>query len=424
MGFQYSSRTIPGNLSPLDVMLAEIALRIQLSPTDHGKAVERYETVSDWIDRPDSPLHGRVELTYPQGSMAIGATIARSSERDEYDIDAMAQLGLPRGTDPEVALSLLETSIRGERGSRYHGMAVRRTRCVTIRYADGMHLDVTPAVLLPELRERTSVIFHSKPEDPREPKKSLYANPWGFAEWFTARTPASADLTFAEYFEQRSLEEVRLRMLAEAAAEPVPDQLPAYRKSRALIALQLIKRFRNLRYERRPGLRRPPSVLLSKYVADHANRTTTLAEELLHQASAVLGTFQAAQRGGRLVHEENPTCRADLLTDRWPASLQDQDRFIAELRELAQELTRLIAGTPLDETRKILGGLFGERLGHDVVAQYIERYGQQAQQGSGAHLPGTGQIPAVGVMLGTATAGARSTRAHSFFGDKQEPAYP
>ena len=88
--FQSLGRDIPGNLGPLDVMLAEIALRIQLSPTDHGKAVDRYETVSQWIDRPDSPLHGRVQLTYPQGSMAIGATIARDSERDEYDIDAMA----------------------------------------------------------------------------------------------------------------------------------------------------------------------------------------------------------------------------------------------------------------------------------------------------------------------------------------------
>ena len=419
MEFQYPGRDIPGNLSPLDVMLTEIALRIQLSPTDHGKAVARYEAVSQWIDRPDSPLHGRVELTYPQGSMAIGATIARSSERDEHDIDAMAQLLLARGTDPEVALSLLDTSIRGERGSRYHDMTVRRTRCVTIEYADGMHLDVTPAVLLPELRARTSVIFHSKPEDPREPRKRLYANPWGFAEWFTAMTPAAADEAFAEYFEQRCLEETRLRMMAEAATEPVPDQLPAYRKSRAVIALQLIKRFRNLRYERRADLRRPPSVLLCKYVADHANRTTTLADEVLHQATAMLEIFEAAQRAGGLVHEENPTCQADVLTDRWPTSPEDQQHFIGDLRELTQKLARLIEGAALEEMRQILAGLFGERPARDVVSDYIERYGSQVKQGSGAHLPGTGQIPAAAVMLGSVPAVAQSTPPHRFFGDEQ-----
>ena len=420
MEFQYPGRDIPGNLSPLDVMLAEIALRIQLSPTDHGKAVARYEAVSQWIDRPDSPLHGRVQLTYPQGSMAIEATIARSSERDEHDIDAMAQLLLAHETDPEVALSLLDTSIRGEHGSRYHDMTVRRTRCVTIEYADGMHLDVTPAVLLPELRARTSVIFHSKPEDPTEPRKRLYANPWGFADWFSAMTPAAADDAFAQYFERRSLEETRLRMMAEAATEPVPDQLPAYRKSRALIALQLIKRFRNLRYERRPNLRRPPSVLLCKYVADHANRTTTLAEEVLHQATVMLAKFEAAQQAGRLVHEENPTCQADVLTDRWPTSPEDQQHFIGDLRELTQKLARLIEGAALEEMRQILAGLFGERPARDVVSDYIERYGSQVKQGSGAHLPGTGQIPAVGVMLASAPAVARSTPPHSFFGDEQE----
>ena len=100
MGIQYPIRGIPGTFSPLDVMLAEIALRIQLSPTDHGKAVERYEAVSKWIERRDSPLHGLVETTYAQGSMAIGATTARSSELDGHDIDAMVQLRLPREIDP------------------------------------------------------------------------------------------------------------------------------------------------------------------------------------------------------------------------------------------------------------------------------------------------------------------------------------
>ena len=420
MEFQSPRRHDAGNLTPLDVMLAEIGLRIQLSPTDHGKAVDRYETVSQWIDRPGSPLHGLVEQTYAQGSMAIGATIARSSERDEYDIDAMAQLTLARETDPEVALSLLETSIRGERGSRYHDMTIRRTRCVTIEYADGMHLDLTPAILLPELRQRTSFIFHSKPEDPREPRNRLYANPWGFAEWFAGMTPATADRALADYFEQRSLEETRLRMIAEAATEPVPDQLPAYRKSRALIALQLIKRFRNLRYESRANLRRPPSVLLSKYVADHANQTATLGDEVLHQASTMLEVFDTAQRAGRRVYEQNPTCQADVLTDRWPASLQDQSRFVGDLREFTQKLARLIEGAPLEEMRNILGDLFGERRTRDVVSDYVERYGEQVKQGSGSYLPGAAQIPAAGVMLGSAPVAARSTPPHTFFGEERE----
>ena len=419
MEIQPDAPHIPHNLSPLDAMLADVALRIQLSPTDHGKAVARYEALAEWLERPDSLLRDRVELVYPQGSMAIAATIARSSERDEYDIDAMAQLGLPRGTDPEHALSLLDRSIRGDPGSRYHGMAVRRTRCMTIRYADGMHLDITPAVRLIEQPERTSYIFHSKPEDPSEPKQRLHANPYGFAEWFIAATAVSIDVAFAEYFEHRSLEDARLRLLAKGETEPVPDQMPVFRKSRALIALQLIKRFRNLRYEVRTGLRRPPSVLLSKLVADHAHRGTTLADELLQQATALADWLQAARRAGHLVSELNPACPLDVLTDRWPANLAEQDRFVADLRELTSKLERLILGTRLEETRAILTDLFGERPAREVVDAYVKRYGAQVQQGRGSHFPVTGQIPVAAVTAVATPALARPTPPHKFYGDRE-----
>ena len=57
---------------PVDLLLADVAIRVQLSRTDYGKAVERYETINEWIEREDSPLKDRVHLFYPQGSMAIG----------------------------------------------------------------------------------------------------------------------------------------------------------------------------------------------------------------------------------------------------------------------------------------------------------------------------------------------------------------
>jgi hypothetical protein len=79
----------------------------------------------------------------------------------------------------------------------------------------------------------------------------LHANPYGFAQWFTAQTPPDQD--FGAFFEKRSLDYDRSRMLLleKADAAPVPDQAPAFRKSRAVIALQLIKRWRNLAYDRR-----------------------------------------------------------------------------------------------------------------------------------------------------------------------------
>ena len=72
---------------PVDILLADIAIRIQLSQTDYTKAVERYETINRWLERDQSPLRDRVRLFYPQGSMAIGAAIASRLTTDEFDLD-------------------------------------------------------------------------------------------------------------------------------------------------------------------------------------------------------------------------------------------------------------------------------------------------------------------------------------------------
>ena len=93
---QFPVRRNQGRYEPEidDLLLAEVAVRIQLTPTDHRKAVERYETIGRFLEnRADLP--DPVDGIFPQGSMAIGATVAaRASE--EFDIDLVADLGVGR----------------------------------------------------------------------------------------------------------------------------------------------------------------------------------------------------------------------------------------------------------------------------------------------------------------------------------------
>jgi Second Messenger Oligonucleotide or Dinucleotide Synthetase domain len=391
----------------IDVLLAAIAIRIQLSKTDHDSAVTRFEVMRDWIDRPESPLHGLVALMYPQGSMAIGATIARASDREEFDIDVMVALNIPWDSDPEAVLDALYRAIRGEPGSRYYDMTTRHTRCVYVTYEDGMHIDLTPAVLVPQREARTSVIFHSKPEDPSVAKLRLIANPWGLAEWFKAMTPLEAD--FAKFFEARSMGHDR------APGEPVPDQEPAYRKSRAVIGLQLTKRWRNMLFAKREraNLRRPPSVLLSKHFADHANRTTTLSEEVEHQTRQLLGRLEAETAAGRLIHEVNPRCQEDVLTDRWPENRHDQNLMIEDLQEFAANMNLLRNGNlPIDKIGALLEQMFGERPARSAVKDYMYPAGRSQVE------YGTGRIvrPAAGVAA--VTSSVQPVAAHKFFGDR------
>ena len=399
---------------PADILLADVAIRVQLSRTDYNKAVQRYQTINSWIERPGSPLKDRVELFYPQGSMAIGATIASKLKTDEFDLDVVSQLDPPGYASPQEILDSLFQAIRGEPGSRYYRMARRRTRCVTVKYGDDMHLDVTPAVRMRGTRERQSWIFHHSAATLWEPGHRIIANPYGFAEWFKNNTPP--DVEFADIFEDRAKEYERLRITAEADADPVPPQEPPFRKSKAVIVLQLLKRWRNVKYESRPG-RRPPSILMAKLIVDGANHTDRLSEELLHQARQMLSSLRQSHDQLRRVHVANPVCAEDVLTDRWPASLSDQAVFIADLEDLVQKVAWLVEGRDLEGMQQIMVSLFGEAPAKDAVRAFNERTGNEIGSGRSWHDPQKGGlvIPASAASI-TATSGARATPPHTFYG--------
>ncbi len=402
--------------TPVDVLLADIAIRIQLSHTDYGKAVQRYQAVSDWIERPKSPLRDRVQSLYPQGSMATGSTIASRLRTDEFDIDIAAQLDLPPDIAPRAALDLLYEAVRGEPDSRYHSMAKRRTRCVTVDYSDNMHLDVTPMLRRWGKPERESHLYHHRPETPQEPGYRCIANPHGFAEWFRANTPLDRD--FATEFAARSLNYERAAAMARADSEPVPAQTPPFQKSRAVVVLQLLKRWRNVQYDRRPG-RRPPSIMLAKLIADNANGTHSLSEELLHQAKRMLAEFQRCQDARQPIHVTNPVCPEDVLTDRWPGTLATQDVFVRDIQILAAKIEQLISGRALNAMQRILVALFGEAPTTGAFRAFIQGTGDDIRRGRSRHVAGVGGIVAPAIVGGRSSSvvSEQPTPRHTFYGD-------
>ncbi len=400
-------------LDPLDTLLADVAIRIQLSATDYGKAQSRNRVINDHLERESSPLRGRVKLLYPQGSMAIGATIASRLRTDEFDIDAMAELAIPADTSAQVALDLLFRSVRGEPGSRYYDMVERRTRCVTIHYADRMHIDVTPSVLRLGESARTSVLFHHKPDDPREPTYRLLGNPWGFAAWFKEQTPQ--DHAFAAVFAKRAAIWESEVLAKRVDAVPVPAQEGALEKAKAVIVLQLLKRWRNVQYDRRNG-RRPPSVMMSKLVADAANHTETIFQELEIQARHMRQVIGAAHDTRQKVNVINPRCESDILTDRWPTSLDEQELFVRDIDRLIAKLKEL-PRSDLGRMRGILTELFGENPTGPVFESYNRQLGESIASGRSMYLPGSGRVLAASAAT---PAQAVATPTHTFFGRPRE----
>ncbi len=163
----YSDRYLRqiASYSTVDVMLADVAIRIQLSPTDYQLAVDHYHAINEWLEREDSPLAAS-SATSIRRAASPSARPSRATRPTTSSTSTSWPISPIRAdVDPEDALATLHDAIRGERGSRYHLKTDRKTRCSTVNY-DGMHLDVTPTVRLTGTVEKTGLIFHSKPEDP------------------------------------------------------------------------------------------------------------------------------------------------------------------------------------------------------------------------------------------------------------------
>ena len=363
--------------SQTDQLLAEIAARIQLSPSRHRQATQRYQTVAKWLEREGSPLRDKVSLFYPQGSMAIGATILSRNSEDRYDIDIAAELLLSQEESPKLVLDTLYQTIKGKPGSQYYDMTRRRSRCVTIEYAE-MHLDVTPMVRRPLTQDRESWLFENRKETPAREVR-LVGNPYGLAEWYNKLTHI-ADDQFADAF--RFLAKSYDTLTFEAEAEPVPDHEQMENKSQPTIVLQLIKQWRNVQYQGNED-KGPPSVVLSRIVAESSNPRLPLCKDLELTGQRVADYVEA--HGWKHEPITNPVCDEDVLTDRWKVDGSEAAFFVRKLREFSSEVSRLNAGCDVTEARDILARLFGEYPTRDAANRYGERVGQAIQDNLAGH---------------------------------------
>lgn len=401
------------SLSLLDELLVDVAVRIQLSPTLHGVAVDHYEAIHNFIERVGSPLQGRVKMFYTQGSMAIGATIRSRDDDDLFDIDLVAELDLPDTTTPDAALDLLFDAINGEPGSKYHGKVLRQTRCVTVYYAD-MHLDVTPMFRNLHWQERGGFICHAHEEEGPAEHKFVEANPWGFAQWFQSQTPA--DTWFRQMFIEKAFAADSL-VLERAEAHPVPDHQAVFAKPLAVIALQLMKRWVRINYEKRGATGRClPSVVLSCSFATNSGANTSLADELVHQANALHDLLDNANRNSELIDVRNPRLWEDCLTDRWPGDLRVQRQFTDDLAVLIRELKVARITSEVNVLQKILVGLFGEKTTTTVIDEFYERGGAALDAGRSRVVAGSG-VALAGMTKAPAEARTIASPKHRFFGD-------
>lgn len=372
----------------LDFILSDIAQKIQLSPTDYELAQDRYRAISEYVSADSSPIERYRPYIYPQGSFRIQSTTSSHDDEADYDIDLVMELAIDRFAKPGDVLEAVFNALDRGPGSRYHGKCEIKRRCVTVHY-DGMHLDVTPAVLLDRNLRRKISIFDAHPGRPDH----VVANPEGFALWFDERVLP------------RALVEERL---AKAMAEPVPDQKPLAEKPVRLLSVQLLKRARDL-CQAKHGYAKIPSVLLSKLSADAPHGSSNLYGDLVSTIDFLIRRVSVVP-----LVVLNPSCDEDNFTDRWPSSVGAQQQFLADLRQMRRGLEELKAAGPQEEKGQIVAAMFGERVTQRAYETLAKHLGERSRSGGQGYLPGSG-----GIVTGLGVVGATRVepiKGHHFFG--------
>lgn len=347
--------------NPRDVaerLLLDVAAKIQLSPSQYAQAETNYRALSSWIDEGDHLLSNRVTDIYPSGSFAIGAAILGQVRADQHDVDVVIELDLPLSSDPEIVLKALEEAVKRDPGTRYHALTKRQSRCVTVTYKDKRTIDLMPVVRDWSKPDHVSRLFHFNEEKGESYTKEI--NPAGFAEHFRRSTLTSAS------FNKRFVG--ALSIANKADIQDMPEFEPLYAKAPRVVALQLLKRKRNLRWrklDRKDRFRKPPSVAQAAMSLDQTYSSDYLIDETIMLAEHIRGEIAYAGQHGDLLSVTNPAWPPDVFTDRWPESLQSQRLFADDLADLADDLKLLRQGVSIAEQSRILSTHFGERVsGH------------------------------------------------------------
>lgn len=376
-GITFASRT-----EQLDDLLALTCEELQLPPSWHDSADQHYHAVCDWLEAEGSPLRRLRPLMYPQGSFRIGTTVPPVG-RAEYDLDFVCELAADyRLITPVGLLDLVESRLR-QHGT-YRTMIERLKRCIRLTYAGKFHMDILPAC--PEIARVATAV--------RIPDRKLLAwlpsDPKGFAAWFESRS--------------------RLVLITlSRKAEPIPDQETAAEKTPLQRSVQLLKRWRDLCYQRDPD-RAPRSIVV-----------TTLAGHAYQGESSTSGALTAVIDGilrvvdGRVDPPEvrNPANQGELLSEQWLQDPTSFRLFVGNLRRLKQrwEQAQLASGPA---HAAILEELFGEQTKHAFRRQ-TERVNEARASGLLRTVTGTG-------ILSTATHRSVPVKRNTFYGDP--PARP
>lgn len=234
------------DMNKLSGTLEDFAADLDIPPSKYQEAVERYESVGQWLERGTYEESEDTPNMYVQGSFRLGTVVRplRGGKEADYDIDLVCQLALAKlHTSPMQVKTMVGDRLK-ESGTYAPMLDDEGKRCWTLLYAasegPGFHLDVLPCVPDPLGPGDSSIAITDK-------GGSRYtwgsSNPKGFGEWFDRKN--SEAFKNAEKGQKTRIQTKASDIFAKV--EDVPDLLVRTPLQRAV---QIMKRHRDVAFDK------------------------------------------------------------------------------------------------------------------------------------------------------------------------------
>lgn len=263
------------------VDLETLASKLDISPTMHKYAVERYEGIAEYLKN-----NGINASFYPQGSFRTG-TVTRplkGGKEADYDIDVICEMQfIKQNVTPYYVKNIVGNALKKNETYKTK-MKPEEDRCWTLQYAEitdgiGFLLDVVPCVgeenqYIIDLISKGAQVKYAQhsvaiTEKITEEKYIwIPSNPKGYGEWFDEINERFKQANIYER-KQQIFNENRALFGLNATIEDVPDYMV---RSSLQRVIQLLKRHRDIYYARikREDLK-PISAIITTLVTKIAN---------------------------------------------------------------------------------------------------------------------------------------------------------
>jgi hypothetical protein len=322
-------------IAQIDDLLARAAEKLQLDKSRREKIESTYKAVQDFINNDSSFFKDADFEIYPQGSVRIGTTV-KPIERNEFDLDIVLHIKGKNYQENNPLKVYGELKRRLQESEKYNNMIELKTRCIRLNYSGDFHMDILPGCQQNKANDNIIMI----PD--RELKEWLSSNPRGYGDWFIQK---------ANTVQQTLLEKAY-------AAENLPTDEYASKKPLQR-AVQIIKRFRDLHFEKAKEYSTPSIVL------------TTIAGEYYKGEDSIFSTIdsivsQLNQKIGlspkTRIKVTNPVNPNEDFTDKWenePGYYIAFSKFISSLYFSWQSLKK---EQGVIEESNILKSIIGDNL--------------------------------------------------------------